>query len=131
MAAPFGRLVSNMIAGPLTPRDSRLIAVSTRAGERIALEEGAGAEQPRFLAFVEQEGDRPRQRAAPEQRRDFEHRGDADAVVRRARPGRRAVIMGDEEQVLALGRARSSRPDCAPARRRPRGRAARCRRNRR
>jgi hypothetical protein len=29
IAAAFGRLVSNMIAGPLTPRDSRLIAKPT------------------------------------------------------------------------------------------------------
>ena len=95
-----------MIAGPVTPRASRLISLSTCARQRVALEEGAGAEQAQFLALVEQEGDRPRQRLAREHRR----RSPASSrrrCRRRPRPGPAgvAVVMGDEQQMAALRRA--------------------------
>ena len=62
IAGPFGRLVSNITAGPVTPRASKLIDRADPRRERIARDEGACAEQAHLLAFVEQEADRTIQR---------------------------------------------------------------------
>ena len=73
--------------------------------KRIAIEEGAGAEQAHFLAFVEQEGDRTGEALAAQQMRDLQHRRGADPVVARARACEGAIVVRDEENVLALRRA--------------------------
>ena len=65
IAAPLGSLVSNINAGPLTPRDSMLISAADLARQRIAIDKGAGAVEPEFLAFVEQQDDGVRRRRAP------------------------------------------------------------------
>ena len=79
--------------------------MSTRAGERIALEEGAGAEQADFLALVEQEGDRPR-RAAGRAAGAAISSIAAMPIPSSVAPGPAGVriVMGDEQHVPALGR---------------------------
>ena len=81
----------------------------------IALQEDARAEQPQFLALVDQEDDGAGKRPAAQQVRDLEQGRDADAVVRRAGPGGGAVVMGDQHQRAALRRA-DARDEVAHAR---------------
>ncbi len=79
--------------------------MSTRAASGSRSRKARAPSRPDLLAFVEQEGDRPRQPPPAQQCGDLEHRRDADAVVGRARPGEGRIVMRDEEEVPPFGRA--------------------------
>ena len=86
------------------PADPARFDVDQRADlarQRVAVDEGAGAVEAEFLAFVEQQDDRMRRRLRLQIGRDLEQGRDPDPVVGRAGPGRRAVVMGVEQQRLA------------------------------
>ncbi|HEY1604632.1 MAG TPA: hypothetical protein VGF77_03450 [Allosphingosinicella sp.] len=75
--------------------------------ERIVLEKGRGAEQPRFLALVEQEVDGAARRMRLQQGSDLQHRGDTDPVIGRAGAGRRRIVMRGEEQMGSIFRPKA------------------------
>ncbi len=67
-------------------------SVRTNAAETVEAE---------LLAFVEQQSDGPQRRRGFEDRTDFDQRRDPEAVVCCARAGRRAVVMGIEQQTAS------------------------------